>query len=180
MPGIRLRPSLGLKAETALALAILFLCVLPAGRSFADAEPPTESEIKGAYLLNFSRLVTWPDGTYLSEDDPTVVGILGDDPLLEVLEDALETHQPQSRRIVAIRIDSLDQIAQCHVLFASRSTDEKRGHKTRSGDTIPNSSSVLCPSNSKFGIVSPGVFSPGVFRPRPGTSRGGHEGVVSA
>ncbi|MBN1826666.1 MAG: YfiR family protein [Candidatus Eisenbacteria bacterium] len=120
---IPLRFFSGRRFKPAFAVAAFSLCILSADRILADQQPTTELQIKGAYLMNFARLVTWPEGSYRSEDDPTIIGILGDDRLLEILDDALETHQPQSRPIVLLRIDSLEQISQCHLLYVSRKTD---------------------------------------------------------
>jgi hypothetical protein len=39
------------------------------------AQPkPTEDQIKGAYLLNFAQLVTWPPESHGSPDDPPSSG----------------------------------------------------------------------------------------------------------
>ncbi|MFH1844600.1 MAG: YfiR family protein [bacterium] len=118
-------------------MAVLLLCILSAGQTPADQHPPIELKIKGAYLLNFTRLVTWPNSSYRSANDPTVIGILGDTRLVEILEDALATRQPPSRRVVVLTIESLEQIPQCHLLFVSRKAETPLGEILEQASGFP-------------------------------------------
>lgn len=117
MPGtwVRQRDSATLAPRRAIVWAIL-ACILTAP-TLAGGADPTEDQVKGAYLLNFAQLVTWPPEGYSSPDDPTVIGIPAGDSLLSVLKPALARRRPGGRRIEMLPVTSAEQVKRCHILF---------------------------------------------------------------
>ncbi len=88
----------------------------------ARPSPPTEIEVRGAFLLNFAGFVTWPDGARGNPEAATVIGVLGDERLSEVLALALESERPRSRAFSLTVIDSPDQLTSCHILYVGEAT----------------------------------------------------------
>lgn len=82
-----------------------------------------EYKLKGRYLLNFARFVTWPR---LEESDEFRIGVLGESPISPRLKNAQENRaifdQPRDRRlpIRAMKFATEQQIESCHILFLGR------------------------------------------------------------
>ena len=51
---------------------------------------PQESEVKAAFLLNFARLVTWPEETPVLSDSTFIIGVQGDPDLLKACRSGLQ------------------------------------------------------------------------------------------
>lgn len=103
-------------------LAAVLACALPgllaAAPSYAEA--PQEYEAKAAYLLNFSRYVNWPaaDG-----GSPMQICVLGQDPFGDVLERALQGRSSNGRPLQARRLQQLDEVHGCQLLYIGQSED---------------------------------------------------------
>jgi hypothetical protein len=78
---------------------------------------PGEYQIKAVFLLNFSRFVEWPATTFESPDAPFVVGVFGEDPFGEDLDQVMQDETVHGRPIVVRRITSPQEAAQCQILF---------------------------------------------------------------
>jgi hypothetical protein len=103
----------GLRAGTA-ALAMAF--GLLAASAAADT-PSREHRVKAVFLFNFAQFVDWPDSAFSGPQDPLVVGILGDDPFDDFLDEVVKGESVRSRPIVARRFKKVEEIKACHVLF---------------------------------------------------------------
>ena len=108
-------------------LLLLSFCAVVAavGSSTALAQEDISREytIKAAYLYNFGRYVTWPEGAFSEADTPFVIGVLGTDPFGEVLDTIAAEKKIEGRRIEVRRFASLDQYTPCHILFVNHSVD---------------------------------------------------------
>lgn len=105
-----------------LALALALLAALA---SHAQAEGPTEYEVKAAFLYNFGKFVEWPADVFRDPDKPIVLGILGSDPFGETLDRIVGVRQVQGRRLMIKRLKTLGEIKGCHILFVSTSEDDQ-------------------------------------------------------
>ena len=78
-------------------------------------------------MYNFANFVEWPPSAFADGAAPIVLGILGKDPLFEILKNA--NLQPiRGRQIVAKRLTDQEDFASCHILFVGRS-EEADFHK---------------------------------------------------
>jgi hypothetical protein len=107
---------------------LMLLAALSSGmiqaRDVTTADPQL---VKAAYLRNFARYVTWPANAFEAADTPWCIGILGDDPLGEVLENAVKGRREQGRSFEIARADTLDQLRSCQIIFvAYRDTAKRR------------------------------------------------------
>lgn len=98
-----------------VAVAALVL-LLP---TISSAQPVVEEyKVKAAFLLNFTRFVTWPSPP---TDTPTpfTVCVAGNDPFGSLLDDVFEGHTAESRP-VSIRRQPLNASVQaCQMLFVA-------------------------------------------------------------
>lgn len=89
--------------------------------STAQAQTPTEYQIKAAFIYNFAKFVDWPSLDAAPSDQPIIVGILGEDPFGQNLEGVINGKTANGRRLVIKRFSSVNSIALCHILFVSAS-----------------------------------------------------------
>jgi hypothetical protein len=82
-----------------------------------------EYEVKAAYLYNFGRFVRWPEATTGGETFP--VCTIGRDPFGATLDGLLAGESIDGRRLVALRLTSLESANACRILFVGR-TEESR------------------------------------------------------
>jgi len=109
--------SFGRAARAALAAALF--CAAPHART-EEEPPPTEWEVKAAYLYNFTRYVEWPESA-LKPGTPFVVAVFGRDPFGGALDAALAGKTVGTRPIEIRRLDRAEKAAFAHVLFVSSS-----------------------------------------------------------
>ena len=85
--------------------------------------PPTEYEVKAAYLYQFGKFVEWPEGTLARSDDEFVICTLGMDPFGSILDETISGRAVQSKKVIARRLTSISQAADCNILFVSSSEE---------------------------------------------------------
>lgn len=101
-------------------LALLFFCFT--GLVCQAAEEHGEYTVKAVFLLNFTRFIEWPQP---APSGPLVIGVLGDDPFGRKLDVALQGEKVGARPVVAKRLESLAEIAECDALFISQSEKDR-------------------------------------------------------
>ena len=84
---------------------------------------PTASPeaVYAAFTLNLTRFVTWPEASFPTKDSPLVIGTFPRDPINEELDEAGHGEVVNGRPIRTVRIESLDDLESCHVIFMSHS-----------------------------------------------------------
>jgi hypothetical protein len=101
-------------------VAALSFTVWPSGLR-AQPSPPTDAQVKAAFLYNFGKFVTWPPAAE-RPDQPFVIGILGDDPFGDTLDQMVTERAIRGRKVSVRRFTSAgDAIAHCQLLFISAS-----------------------------------------------------------
>ncbi|MCC7261877.1 MAG: YfiR family protein [Candidatus Latescibacteria bacterium] len=89
------------------------------------AEGPSEYQVKAAFLYKFARFIEWPATSFADTASALVIGILGDDPFGPMLDQAIAGKLVQGRPLQILRLDHLDQVPRCHILFVGRQRDPK-------------------------------------------------------
>lgn len=82
----------------------------------ANAQRPTEYEVKAAFIYNFAKFVEWQK----IADEALPLCIIGDDPFGSAMKN-LEGKTAGGRRIAVRRIKSLEELKICQMLFISSS-----------------------------------------------------------
>jgi hypothetical protein len=95
----------------------------------APAPPagPTEYQIKAVFIFNFARFVEWPATAFADPRAPFVIGVLGEDPFGGALDEAAGGEKINGRDLVLRRFRRVEEIADCHILFISRSESKRFG-----------------------------------------------------
>ena len=105
--------------------AFLYASLLGSNGALADpeAERVSETQIKAAFLYNFTRFVEWPAGTFQSKSHAIVIGILGEGPLAADLTAIVAGRRVNGREIVVTSVRGADEVAQAQMLFVSENAD---------------------------------------------------------
>lgn len=88
---------------------------------------PSHVDLEAVFLYHFTQFVEWPGEAFSSTNSPLVIGLLGDHPVANVLEGVVRGETVRGRPIVVRRLDRLDQIDECHLLFISASMERQVG-----------------------------------------------------
>ena len=98
------------------------LCLLALLPLTARAESASrEYQVKAAFLFNFAQFVEWPAEAFADAAAPIRIGVLGDDPFGQTLEDMVRGETVRERSIEVQRGRRVDELGGCHLLFISRS-----------------------------------------------------------
>ncbi|MGC1242621.1 MAG: YfiR family protein [Chryseosolibacter sp.] len=93
----------------------LFLTV---ATSLAPAQNPSaEYQVKGAFLFNFAQFTEWPSQVFSAAEDPFVIGILGNDPYGQFLDEFVRGENIRGRPVMVKRFSSIKEIESVHLLF---------------------------------------------------------------
>jgi hypothetical protein len=92
-----------------------------AGQACA-AEPVVEEyQVKGAFLLNFTKFVDWPPQAFKGPGDPIAICVLGRSPFGPGLEQAAQQTAAGNRRVSVRQVSDGPQASQCQIVFVSAS-----------------------------------------------------------
>lgn len=81
----------------------------------------TEYKIKAAYLFNFAKFVEWPESSFPDSSETIKIGILGQDPFLETLNQTVAGKTVKGRKFTVRRFKKVQDLEFCHILFISAS-----------------------------------------------------------
>ncbi|HLG97565.1 MAG TPA: YfiR family protein [Bryobacteraceae bacterium] len=95
-------------------LTILLSVVL--GRCLAQNSTSNEYAVKALFLYNFAKFADWPP---TMAGGPICIGVIGDDPFGQVLDDAVAGKTVNGRAFVVRRFKSEQDARQCHIVFVN-------------------------------------------------------------
>ena len=93
--------------------------------SNAQTAPPSEYQLKAAFIYNFAKFIDWPPEAFANEKSPFVIGILGDDPFGNNLRDTVNGKAINTHPVTIQAFRDASDATGCHMLFISRSLKEK-------------------------------------------------------
>jgi len=102
------------------ALTLLFL---PWGMR-AQANKPTEFEVKAAYLFNFGKFVKWPVSAGSGRDTFSIC-VLGSDPFGAVLDSTVSGEQIDGKKVIVRRVNAAPEATSCRILFVGKSEEAR-------------------------------------------------------
>jgi hypothetical protein len=79
-----------------------------------------ELRVKAAYLLHFVRYVYWPNSSGTAASAPVILGVLGTDPMVDVLGSTVLGKTVNNRPIKVKVFASPEQIDHCDILFVPK------------------------------------------------------------
>jgi len=117
------RPAVRLQIGCGLCVFALLLCsALQPVYGTDQAERPTESQVKAAYLYNFGKFVRWPAKAAVETFD---ICVLGKDTFGPALLATVTGESIDGKSVVARNIPSVQEASNCRILFVSSSEDKR-------------------------------------------------------
>ena len=88
--------------------------------SFAAPSQFQEYQVKAAFIYNFANFVEWPAEAFPDKNSPIIVGILGENPVTEILN-SVALEPINGRKVLPIAFGSYEEMESCHILFIDKS-----------------------------------------------------------
>ena len=112
------RAGVPLRAAVCLCLVCLSVLSIPIAMAQGAQVAFSEYQVKAAFLYNFSKFVEWPPR---DETGSVKIGILGDDPFGDYLDQVIHEKTIRNRPIETRHFRAVDNLEVCHILFISDS-----------------------------------------------------------
>ena len=120
------------------------------------AEPVAEEyQVKGAFLLNFTKFVDWPPQVFQGPGDPIAICILGQNPFGPLLDRAARETVVAKRSVSVRQVSDGQQASQCQIVFVGAS-ERKR---SRAWLDALRGKSVLTVGESEGFLANGGVIN---------------------
>ena len=107
------------------------LCVVAVALAFgnawhAEAEGASAPQLTAAFLLNFVKFTTWPEGA-LPADSPLTVCVLDNDRVADELSALARTTKVVGRGVAVRRVTLQSSLQQCQVLYGGDVDNRRTG-----------------------------------------------------
>jgi hypothetical protein len=100
---------------------LLLIFFVTASGAAAQTNPPSEYQVKAAFLFNFAKFVDWPPSSFASPQSPFAICILGADPFGKTIDDALEGKAIGDHPVIVQRAKDAAEVRRCQMVFISSS-----------------------------------------------------------
>ena len=101
----------------------VFTCIVIGVASLSaqpESLPPSPSaKAKAACLINFAKYIEWPAGAVLEATNPVTIGVLGNSPVADVLEQAVAAQSFGKREIRIRRTSQVRELRGCQIVYIS-------------------------------------------------------------
>ena len=87
--------------------------------------PPSEFQVKAAFLVNFPKYVDWPPAAFAATNSPVVIAVLGETKVAEELQKVVAGRRVNGRKIVLKRLAAGAVTADCHILFVAAAEQQR-------------------------------------------------------
>ena len=96
-----------------------------AGGGFAQTpqQAMAPERARANFVAAFGSYVEWPASAFADADAPFVIGVMGDESMLHLLEAGFQSRKLQSRQVQVRRIDTVLQASQVHLLYAAEGSN---------------------------------------------------------
>lgn len=85
--------------------------------SRAQSVATPEYQLKAVFLYNFTQFVEWPSSSFLSPDDPFVIGILGENDFETYILKIVYGDSIGGHPILIQKYNTYNDVKKCHILF---------------------------------------------------------------
>ena len=102
------------------------LCLIGSTGILRAQEVSQEYRLKAAFLVNFSRFISWPEQAFSQKQQGLNICVVGKNPFGTTL-DAVENKDINGHAISVVYADSLRNLQQCHLLFVDSSEKNDLG-----------------------------------------------------
>ena len=114
-----MRSSPGLSEAKRLPGLVLLVLAFVLAAMPARAQTPSPTDIKAAFLFNFTRFVTWPAGAHDGPAEPFVIGLIGSDPFDGQLGSILAGRTVGNRKIEVRKVATPADARACKIVYVA-------------------------------------------------------------
>jgi len=119
---LKMRISVSPPRCIARLVCCLLACISLFLFSVAGDQGPLEYEVKAAFLLNFTKFVDWPSGTFRDAQSPVSICILGKDPFGQTIDQIVQGETVNGRKLTVRRIMEVPPHPACQAVYISAGT----------------------------------------------------------
>ncbi|MDB6017902.1 MAG: hypothetical protein JWR19_2391 [Pedosphaera sp.] len=103
-----------------LRLGLIWL-LLASGNGHSQSSPPTEYQIKAAFVFNFAKFIEWPSTALPTSTSPIVIGFLGENPIHDDLKRMTQNKTIDAHPLLVKKLVSVAEATNCQILFIGTS-----------------------------------------------------------
>ena len=115
-----------MRQQLLACLVLVLLAVLGPPAVAQDAQV-SESDLKSAFLFNFTKFVEWPAEAFPGEDAPVVVGVYGDEAFTATLRALLADKKAHGRPFSVKRLVNPADARTCQIIYFRENETRKMG-----------------------------------------------------
>jgi hypothetical protein len=115
---------------------LVLLSVLGHATRAQDA-PVTESDLKAAFLYNFTKFIEWPPEAFAGESATVNVGVYGDEEFTKTLRTLLADKKAHGHLFVVKRLSNPTEAKGCQILYFQAAESRKMGLAYESIKKLP-------------------------------------------
>lgn len=108
------------KAAASCSCLLFFVVCLHAQRITSR-----ENQVKAVFLFNFTQFVEWPASAFGSPNAPFIIGVIGNDPFGNYLDETVAGEKVMNHPLVVQRYKDLSDLQACHMLFIGQEDPQK-------------------------------------------------------
>jgi uncharacterized protein DUF4154 len=94
-------------------------------QSSVPPEPPSEYQVKAAFLYNFAKFVEWPAAAFADDRAPFTLCIVGEDLFGSALSEIAAHKNVKGRTLAVKHLKEEAGLRTCHILFVNSSEKKK-------------------------------------------------------
>jgi hypothetical protein len=103
-----------------LCLTAILLIMAP-GRTIGQTQASKEYQIKAAFLFNFVQFIEWPPTAFTNATAPFRIGVLGENPFGQALEEIVKNESIRNRSLVIKYSRRVEDMEDCQLVFIGKS-----------------------------------------------------------
>lgn len=104
---------------------VMLFSVLTMSMIRPPQEESLEYQVKAVFLYNFAQFVEWPPQAFPEGNGPLVIGILGNDPFGNYIDETIKGESVDGHPLVVKRFQTIEEIGVCHILFIGATEKDK-------------------------------------------------------
>lgn len=84
-----------------------------------------EYQVKAAFLLNFAKLVKWPESVWPAAGEPIVLGVMGEESVTKAMSEKLAGAKVGDHPVAVRILSRSSEVAGCHIVFMATGHDNR-------------------------------------------------------
>jgi hypothetical protein len=112
--------TIGRSRAASLGLAAVVALCAPRSAACVAVTEANEARLKAAFIYNFAAFTEWPSEARGAAGNPVVLGVLGDDELLDAMAETLRTKVLAGRPVIVRGLVDVEDAHGCHVVYVGR------------------------------------------------------------